>query len=136
MTSDPTVQAKRREATDARRLAPLFPLESDRENLLRHAKALEGEADALELQAAAAAEPDQPPDEPQQGEPQQGEPQRGEQQQAEQQQADRQEPESEANAGLQAAAEPGLADQRQAEQQPQSGAADGDQGPPPAPKPG
>jgi hypothetical protein len=131
MTSDPTVQAKRREATDARRLAPLFPLESDRENLLRHAKALEGEADALELQAAAEAEPDQPPDEQQQGEPQQGE-----QQQAEQQQADRQEPESEANAGLQAAAEPGLADQRQAEQQPQSGAADGDQGPPPAPKPG
>jgi hypothetical protein len=119
MTSDPTVQAKRREATDARRLAPLFPLESDRENLLRHAKELEGEADALELQAAAAAEPDQPPDEPQQGEPQQ---------------ADRQEPESEANAGLQAAAEPGLADQRQAEQQPQSGATDGD--PPPAPKPG
>jgi hypothetical protein len=128
MTSDSTAKAKRSEATDARRLAPLFPLETDRENLLRHAKELEGEADALDLQAAAAAEPDQPPVEPQQAE----------QQQAEQQQADRQEPEAEANtADLQAAAEAGFVDQQQAEQQQQqSGGADGDQGAPPPPKPG
>jgi hypothetical protein len=133
MTSDSTAKAKRSEATDARRLAPLFPLETDRENLLRHAKELEGEADALDLQAAAAAEPDQPPVEQQQGEPQQAE-----QQQAEQQQADRQEPEAEANAAdLQAAAEAGFVDQQQAEQQQQqSGGADGDQGAPPPPKPG
>jgi hypothetical protein len=123
MTSDSIAKAKRSEATDARRLAPLFPLETDRANLLRHAKELESEADALDLQAVAAAEADQP---------------LAEQQQGEQQQADRQEPEAEANAAdLQAAAEPGFVDQQQAEQQQQqSGAADGDQGAPRPPKPG
>jgi hypothetical protein len=35
----------------------MFPLDSDREKLLRHAKELEGEADALDREAAAAAEP-------------------------------------------------------------------------------
>ena len=66
MTSPSTAKAKRSEATDARRLAPMFPLDSDREKLLRHAKELEGEADALDLEAAAAAEPDQPQAEQQQ----------------------------------------------------------------------
>jgi hypothetical protein len=57
MTSDSTAEAKRSEATAARRLAPMFPLDSDREKLLRHAKELEGEADALDREAAAATEP-------------------------------------------------------------------------------
>ena len=95
MTSDSTAKAKRSEATDARRLAPMFPLDSDREKLLRHAKELEGEADALDLEAAAAAEPDQP---------------QVEQQEAEQQEAERQESEAQADTpDLQAgpAAEPG-----------------------------
>jgi hypothetical protein len=130
MTSDSTAKAKRSEATDARRLAPMFPLDSDREKLLRHAKELEGEADALDLEAtAAAAEPDQP----------QAEQQEAEQQEAEQQEAERQEPEAQADTpDLQAgpATEPGLVDQRQPEQQQQqSDAADRNQGPPPLPKP-
>jgi hypothetical protein len=123
MTSDSTAKAKRSEATDARRLAPMFPLDSDREKLLRHAEELESEAQALDLEAAAAAEPDQP---------------QVEQQEAEQQEAERQEPEAQADTpDLQAgpAAEPGLVDQRQPEQQQQSDAADGDQSPPPPPKP-
>jgi hypothetical protein len=123
MTSDSTAKAKRSEATDARRLAPMFPLDSDREKLLRHAEELESEAQALDLEAAAAAEPDQP---------------QAEQQEAEQQEAERQEPEAQADTpDLQAgpAAEPGLVDQRQPEQQQQSDAADGDQSPPPPPKP-
>jgi hypothetical protein len=57
MTSQSTAKAKRSEATDARRLAPMFPLDADREKLLRHAKQLEDEADALDRQAAAAARP-------------------------------------------------------------------------------
>jgi hypothetical protein len=124
MTSDSTAKAKRSEATDARRLAPMFPLDSDREKLLRHAKELEGEADALDLEAtAAAAEPDQP---------------QAEQQEAEQQEAERQEPEAQADTpDLQAgpAAEPGLVGQRQPEQQQQSDAAGGDQSRPPPSKP-
>jgi len=123
MTSDSTAKAKRSEATDARRLAPMFPLDSDREKLLRHAEELESEAQALDLEAAAAAEPDQP---------------QAEQQEAEQQEAERQEPEAQADTpDLQAgpAADPGLVDQRQPEQQQQSDAADGDQSPPPPPKP-
>jgi hypothetical protein len=126
MTSDSTAKAKRSEATDARRLAPMFPLDTDRDKLLRHAEELESEAQALDLEAAAAAEPDQP----------QVEQQEAEQQEAEQQEAERQEPEAQADTpDLQAgpAAEPGLVDQRQPEQQQQSDAADGDQSPPPPP---
>jgi hypothetical protein len=41
----------------ARRLAPMFPLDADREKLLRHAKQLEDEADVLDRQAAATAQP-------------------------------------------------------------------------------
>jgi hypothetical protein len=122
MTSDSTAKTKRSEATDARRLAPMFPLDSDREKLLRHAEELESEAHALDLEAAAA-EPDQP---------------QAEQQEAEQQEAERQEPEAQADTpDLQAgpAAEPGLVDQRQPEQQQQSDAADGDQSRPLPPKP-
>ena len=57
MNSEPTAKAKRSEATAARRLAPMFPLDAYREKLLRHAKQLEDEADALDRQAAAAAQP-------------------------------------------------------------------------------
>ena len=57
MTSEPTAKAKRNEATAARRLAPMFPLDADREKLLRHAKQLEDEADAFDREAAAAAQP-------------------------------------------------------------------------------
>ena len=78
MTSDSTAKAKRSEAADARRLAPLFPLDSDRENLLRHAKELEGEADALDLQAAGDEQREPERQESERQEPERQEPERQE----------------------------------------------------------